>query len=671
MTPQLAFFKTGGRALFLTLVSVMFSACGGEPEEPTSTAFPTETARAATATAETTDPTLTVQTLSPTASPVGAAETTVPSPAPQPSTPTVQTLSPTATPAQSIAGQSLTPQPSPTVSPPVSIPSPTPVSRPETRATPTPTTAPAPSPTPTETASPAATSAPSAHQTQNTALSLVATYVNVSVYVSFQGDENADNHATLEYRESRSGAFIEGMDMVPDRRAMIQNDQSGIPNPFKDQWRASILGLKPGTEYEIRVMIDDPDGVSGSNAVAATVSTWIETNQILSSGRTLQVAANGNDDSGDGSAARPWATIQKAADVVKPGDTVVVMPGTYAESVRVTRSGAVNNYITFVAAEPASPENPSVVIAPPGDPESRETTGFSTDASYVRIRGFAIVGGNTGVRIGDASHHVIVEDNFISDYGDGGAGVELGGRMFGEAYSPSTSVRNVTVQRNEIHVTTVQTTDRGGIESLDNLGGHVIRHNTVRFLHEGAGNHGEDCIMHIENSEFDDGYKDTDIHGNFCYDATDDGIELDGNNVNTRVWDNVIVGANVGFSIGPSGVGPTYVYRNVVHNLSQAWTRCNGIKEGRSSSGHVFFYHNTFYLPADACEGDGFILADSAGRPSWNIVLKNNVFWFAERGISISRPIENDVVADYNLYFDEIVKGGVKTYQRGGAKLYH
>ena len=59
--------------------------------------------------------------------------------------------------------------------------------------------------------------------------------------------------------------------------------------------------------------------------------------------------------------------------------------------------------------------------------------------------------------------------NFISDYGDGGAGVELGGRMFGEAYSPSTSVRNVTVQRNEIHVTTVQTTDRGGIESLDNL----------------------------------------------------------------------------------------------------------------------------------------------------------------------------------------------------------
>ena len=92
-------------------------------------------------------------------------------------------------------------------------------------------------------------------------------------------------------------------------------------------------------------------------------------------------------------------------------------------------------------------------------------------------------------------------------------------------------------------------------------------------------------------------------------------------------------------------------------NLARAWTRCIGIKEGRSSSGHVFFYHNTFYAPVAACQGDGFVLADSAGPPSQNIVLKNNIFWFAERGISISGPIANDIFADYNLYHDE--DGGV------------
>ena len=402
-------------------------------------------------------------------------------------------------------------------------------------------------------------------QTSDLTLSLVSTYVNLSVYLDF--DDNSNNQATLEYRKLGAGPFVPGMDMVPDRRDFIENDRGSVPNLFKNQWRASILGLEPGTQYEVRVTVEDPDGVSGANPVTATVSTWTETDQIPSLGRSLYVAPDGSDSTGDGTQSKPWASIQKAADLVEPGDIVYVSPGTYSETVRITRSGASGNYVTFAATQLSSPDAQTVVIAPLGDAGHRETTGFSTDAAYVRIKGFAIVGGNTGVRIGDTSHHVIVEDNFVSGYGDNGAGIELGGKMFGDAYSPTTSVRNVTVQRNTVHVTTVQSADCGGIESLDNQGGHVVRHNTVRFLHDGAGNHGEDCIIHIENLEFDDGYRDTDIYGNFCYDATDDGIELDSNNMNTRVWDNVIVGANVGFSIGPSGVGPTYVFRNLVYNL--------------------------------------------------------------------------------------------------------
>ena len=147
-----------------------------------------------------------------------------------------------------------------------------------------------------------------------------------------------------------------------------------------------------------------------------------------------------------------------------------------------------------------------------------------------------------------------------------------------------------------------------------------------------------------------------------CIGATDDGIELDGNNVNTRVWDNVITGANVGFSIGPSAVGPTYIFRNVVYDLAYQWTVCVGIKEGRSGSGHVYFYHNTFYLTATGCAAKfpdqssnerAFAIADAAGDPSSNIVLKNNIFWFAERGFSISDRVPNDLVSDYNLWFDE------------------
>ena len=244
-----------------------------------------------------------------------------------------------------------------------------------------------------------------------------------------------------------------------------------------------------------------------------------------------------------------------------------------------------------------------------------------------------------------------------------GYGIRIGGGLVNPGFSDTVPVESITVQNNTLHATNRQTEDHGGIESsADNRGGHVIRNNRIEFLYVSDGSHGEDCIIHQPNTDYSDSYKDTDIHGNVCIGATDDGIELDGNNVNTRVWDNVITGANVGFSIGPSAVGPTYIFRNVVYDLAYQWTVCVGIKEGRSGSGHVYFYHNTFYLTATGCAAKfpdqssnerAFAIADAAGDPSSNIVLKNNIFWFAERGFSISDRVPNDLVSDYNLWFDE------------------
>ncbi len=52
------------------------------------------------------------------------------------------------------------------------------------------------------------------------------------------------------------------------------------------------------------------------------------------------VSPAGND-TGDGSAAHPWRTIaHAAAAALQPGDQVLIAPGTYAEAVALTRSGA-------------------------------------------------------------------------------------------------------------------------------------------------------------------------------------------------------------------------------------------------------------------------------------------------------------------------------------------
>ncbi len=62
------------------------------------------------------------------------------------------------------------------------------------------------------------------------------------------------------------------------------------------------------------------------------------------------VATTGSD-AGPGSIAKPWRTIQNAANRMKPGDTCVVRAGTYREAVRVEASGEPGSPIRFVTAK--------------------------------------------------------------------------------------------------------------------------------------------------------------------------------------------------------------------------------------------------------------------------------------------------------------------------------
>ncbi|HET6383095.1 MAG TPA: DUF1565 domain-containing protein [Armatimonadota bacterium] len=80
-------------------------------------------------------------------------------------------------------------------------------------------------------------------------------------------------------------------------------------------------------------------------------------------------AATG-DDSNPGTAARPWRTIQKAANTLEPGDTVLVSDGLYVENgapsgggVEITHSGAPGAWITYKAFPGAHPRVTSATWA--------------------------------------------------------------------------------------------------------------------------------------------------------------------------------------------------------------------------------------------------------------------------------------------------------------------
>lgn len=68
-------------------------------------------------------------------------------------------------------------------------------------------------------------------------------------------------------------------------------------------------------------------------------------------GKEYHVAVNGSDGS-IGSVAEPFATIQRAADIAMPGDTVIVHGGQYREWVKPANGGSSEICrITYRAAE--------------------------------------------------------------------------------------------------------------------------------------------------------------------------------------------------------------------------------------------------------------------------------------------------------------------------------
>ncbi|MBN1670399.1 MAG: right-handed parallel beta-helix repeat-containing protein [Kiritimatiellae bacterium] len=100
-------------------------------------------------------------------------------------------------------------------------------------------------------------------------------------------------------------------------------------------------------------------------------------------GGTYYVAGPGSDEN-PGSAAAPFRTIQKAADTVRPGDTVLVRGGRYAESVVMKTSGAAGGVITFRPEPGTGP----VLLANPAAQNTSKPVILIEDCSYIHVIGF-------------------------------------------------------------------------------------------------------------------------------------------------------------------------------------------------------------------------------------------------------------------------------------------
>jgi hypothetical protein len=479
------------------------------------------------------------------------------------------------------------------------------------------------------------------NKTSIQSLELTATYHSISVYGSFADDQNENNNANFEYQyqlknpdgsdSTNWSSWKKGMEMAPDRRKYVKTRPGLVPNAFVNQFRASILMAEPDTLYQVKLTFSDRDGFETPSSITQTIRTRSES--FSSTGNTYYVAPNGTDQ-GTGASSSPWKTLQNAADSVQAGDTVLVRPGIYKESVKITKSGSASNYIYFrpenmltnaQMKDPAYASQRVVIDAVTDSTEGPRTLGdcgqslgptvrqcaIDIAGSFIRLSGFEIIHGDIGVRVASEGRHVVIENNYFHDQANhteidnsGEPSVHGSPVIFvGGPGGKQANTENITIQGNElVSPPTREDAASGNITVQSVKGGLIIRNNKIINSFPGNVRHGSDCIT--GGPDFDSWggyYKDTDIYNNECIGATDEGIELDGGNMNIRVWNNRIHRANLGFSVTPVIYGPVYVFRNLIYDFDQAWTGCIGIKSGVGGGtdddrGYSYFYHNTFSL---------------------------------------------------------------------------
>ncbi len=332
-------------------------------------------------------------------------------------------------------------------------------------------------------------------------------------------------------------------------------------------------------------------------------------------------ALKGRDGNSGLRAATAFKTLQHASSVTRPGDTVLIMSGTYVNPapgdnvLLVTRSGAAGKWITY---EAALGQHPVLHYA-------NSWAAVSIDANYVIIKGLEISGNADSVTYayaksqsrnllnpltnGDGidvvsntttTHHVTLLDNVIHDVSGGGIAVQ--------------DADYITIQGNIVYNTSwwspygdsgISVYEQRGIDNVTGYKTFIIDNVT----------YGNDeyfpCMCRNYQSISD---------GNGI--IVDDNLNTQSNNI--PYGGRTLVAYNVSYDNGGSGL---HAY----------------------SSQHVDFINNTAYHnDTIATPAEGQIFSDTGN----DINITNNIL-FASAGVHVTSNQSNTstVAEDYNMFW--------------------
>jgi len=412
-----------------------------------------------------------------------------------------------------------------------------------------------------------------------------ATFEHIGVLWWVEGDENLDSTMSLEFRLQGDSDWRSGAPAIRAYPTIYVHD-----GPLDlNYWAASALFLEPGQTYELRLTLTDPDSGGETRTVTATTRTEPQPDPA---GRQLYVipgsggACGERSRTSDGSAANPFRGLQASADAAQPGDVLHVATGTYSPF-QLLASGNEGHPITFTG-----PGDGTAIVDGAGTSRGIVTLGeWNQTISHVIIEGLTIQNGHWGVDV-QHSHDIVLRHNVIRDVDDGVT------NRRGDGLEGNQTVCDNVVEGRTPWPGSGIPSERG----IDLRGyGNVVCHNAVRYF--------GDCISLQPMTGLSYG---NDVYGNDASYCVDDGIEIDYNQANARVWRNRVMNARMGVSVQPIYGGPAYILRNEFFNLESVPIKMHNYTTG------FYVVHNT---GAKHVNGHG-----DNGAMWRNAVFRNNLF---------------------------------------------
>ncbi len=156
----------------------------------------------------------------------------------------------------------------------------------------------------------------------------------------------------------------------------------------------SLIDLKPDTEYRVKLEPDAPFTVFGeAEATQGSLEYSFRTPADYPRDATTFYVSPAGDDAADGlTPATAWKSVASAAARLYPGDTLLLLSGTYPETVRLRASGEPGRPITIAAA-------PGEKVVFDGVDRTLNEAIILSAKSHVHLDGLYFVGYSNGSRL--------------------------------------------------------------------------------------------------------------------------------------------------------------------------------------------------------------------------------------------------------------------------------